>query len=98
MGDEIPSKEYSWEFLTASRRLETGPCELVYANVVASATTPVAALYDGTDTTGKEIIPPASAAAGNIEFRPSRPVYCAKGLYVSITSAVTGIFVLWRKL
>lgn len=96
--DERPSSEYQWRFLTASELLEKGPCELVCAEVVPSGTTSTTVIYDGTDAKGKEIIQFSITIVLNWHFKPTKPVYCSQGLYVTVGAAVTGVFVQWRKL
>jgi hypothetical protein len=96
--EERPSSDYQWRFLTASALLETGPCELVSAEVVPSATTTTTIIYDGTDATGKKVIQFNITIVLNWPFKPPEPIYCDKGLYVVVGSDVTGIFVQWRKL
>ena len=92
------SKEYSWEFVTASRCLTDRPCELVYAQNVPTGATVTSILYDGINANGKEIIALNAAVATNQSFAPPVPVYCERGLYVVPGTAVTGVFVMWRHL
>jgi hypothetical protein len=94
----LESKDYSWAFVTADRCLEKGPCELVYAQSVPTTTTVTTILYNGTDANGQVITYLNAAVATNRTFAPKEPVYCDKGLYVAKGTAVTGVFVMWRKL
>lgn len=98
MDPKPDSREYSWDFITASRCLERGPCELVSVEVVPSATTTTTVIYDGTDATGKKIIQFNITIVLNWPFRPIVPLRCDKGIYVTVGSDVTGVFVHWRKL
>ena len=96
--DDRPSSDYQCAFLTASALLETGPCELVSAEVVPCATTTTTIIYDGTDATGKKIIQFNITVVLNWPFKPPVPIYCGKGIYVVKGDDVTGVFVQWRKL
>jgi hypothetical protein len=103
----MESKEYSWAWVTADRLLSHGPCELIYAYEVVTATSLDTHIYNGQNTSGEKVatlgitvvagtdtivaIPPA-------EFRPPVPVYCRLGLYIDKGTDVTGIFVMWREL
>jgi hypothetical protein len=94
----MESQDYSWAYVTSSRCLNKGPCELVCAYLVVSAASTDSALYDGTDTNGAKIVDLKSAAVTGHPFKPKEPVYCAKGLYVTVGTTVSGIFVQWRVL
>jgi len=94
----MESKEYSWEFVAASRCLTNRPCELVFAQNVPTGATVTSILYNGVDANGKEIIALNAAVAQNTTFNPPVPVYCERGLYVVVGTAVTGVFVMWRHL
>jgi hypothetical protein len=96
--DGFDSSEYSWQFVTASGKLDDGPCELVYANLLPSGASTGTILYAGKDAGGKEIIALAGTTVDNKEFSPAVPVYCAEGLYITIGSAVTGVLVIWHNL
>lgn len=96
--EQKPSSEYSWAWLTTSRKIADGPCELIMVSVVPSATTTTTIVYNGTDATGAEIVQFNITIVLNWDFKPQVPVYCDKGLYVTVGTAVTGVFVMWRKL
>jgi hypothetical protein len=92
----MESKDYSWEYVRTSRAVHTGPCELVFAELDPKAAGADATLYNGTNTTGKKIVGIQASAKTNRHFKPKVPIYCNKGLYVSIGSNVTGVLVQWR--
>ncbi len=94
----IISPEYSWEYVTASKAVEKGHCELIYARLVVTAGSTNSALYDGTDTNGKKITDLKDAAITDLEFSPPVPVYCDRGIYVAVGTSVSGILVIWRTL
>lgn len=96
--DKAESQKYSWRYCTADQVLSRGPCELLFAYLVVSAGSTDSSLYNGTDTSGEEIIDFKSAAVTGHQFKPKQPVYCSKGLYVDVGTSVTGIFVQWRNL
>ena len=92
------SKEYSWAWVTADRKLTDLECELVYAYCASDGnTTGKAILYDGVNTSGDEIVQLESPATNGKTFSPNEPVYCRKGLYVDYGTGA-GVFVLWRNL
>jgi len=98
MPPERESKEYSWEYVTADKVVESGPCELLYARLVCSASTTDSAIYSGTNTSGRKITDLKVAVVTDQEFRPPVPVYCDAGFYVDVGTSVSGILVQWRKL
>lgn len=95
---ELESKAYSWAWVTASRLLSYGPCELLFAYLVPSAATADTILYDGENTSGDPIVTLKCEVVRGHEFKPPVPVYCSKGLYVTKSATATGIFVQWREL
>lgn len=92
------SKDYAWEFLTASRCITDKRCELAYAELVPSADAADATLYDGQSTAGKKIVTIMSGDSNSWPFKPPVPIYCEKGIYVAHGSNVTGVLVQWRHL
>jgi hypothetical protein len=92
------SKEYSWAWVTGDRKLTDRPAELVAAYLVVSAASIDSAIYNGSDTSGDKILALESAAVTNLAFEPPVPIYCSKGIFVDIGTAVTGILVQWRNL
>jgi len=94
----MESKGYSWKWVTASRLLSRGPCELISAEVVPSATTTTTILYDGENTNGDKIVQFNITIVLNWSFKPPVPIYCRRGLYVTVGTSVTGVFVQWREL
>lgn len=92
------SKKVSWEFVTASRCVTDKECEFIFAYLVPVAATDDSALYDSVSVSGKLIVSLKCAAITGHPFKPPEPVYCERGLFVSIGTNVTGIFVQWRHL
>lgn len=89
---------YSWEWVTASRLLSHGPCELIGATLTPDAANADATLYNGENTRGT-IIAVVKALSGVSHCLENKtPVYCARGLYVAEGTGVLGIFVQWREL
>ena len=87
------NKNVAWMWVTSDTLLSDKPCWLYYAYLVVSAASIDSALYNGIDTSGDKIVTLKSAAITGHEFRPPKPIYCSKGLYVDIGTSVTGIFV-----
>ena len=94
----MESKEFSWAYVTASRMLKQGPCELLYAYLVPSAASTLNYIRDGVDANGDLIVNLECAVVTGHEFKPPKPLYCNKGLYITIGTGTTGIFVQWRNL
>jgi len=94
----MESKEYSWARVTADRLLSHGPCELVYAHLEAGAAADYATLYNEENTSGDVITVIRAAAATSRPFSPKVPVYCRKGLYITLSTATAIVFVQWREL
>ena len=94
----MESKEYSHAWVTSSQCLRQGRCELIAAYLVASGATTDSVLYDGDSTAGSHIITLKSAVVTNLPFEPPVPIYCERGLYVTVGTSVTGILVIWRNL
>ena len=89
-------KSVQSKYVTADELLAQGPCWLHYAYLVVSAASTDSALYDGTNTSGRKITDLVSAAVTGHEFRPAKPAYCSRGLYVDVGTNVSGIFVEWE--
>jgi hypothetical protein len=92
------SKEYSWAYLKASNVVATREAELVTVYVVPSAAASVVTLYNGQSTGGDVIAIMEEATMSNGIFNPTKPVYCRKGIYITIEANVTGVFVQWRNM
>lgn len=92
------SKELSRAWVTSNQCLRQGKCELTAAYLVPSAATTDSVLYDGIDAAGNRIINLVVGVATVLPFEPWEPIYCARGLYVTVGTSVTGILVLWRNL
>ena len=95
---EPESLEYDWAWVTADTCLCRRACELVYAYLVPSGATTDTVLYDGENATGDQIVTLKAAAVTGHPFKPGKPVYCCRGLFVDIGTSVTGVFVQWRAL
>jgi len=99
MEKERASSEYSWAWVTVDTILSHGPCELIFSHHVPSAAgTSTIDLYDGENTSGDLIIKCRTAESRATMFRPPKPIYCRRGLYVDIGKDIEGIFVQWREL
>lgn len=94
----MESKEYSWAWVTNSRLLSHGACELLYAFITPSKSEAEVYLYEGESTGGNKIFRFVTASKGTRVFSPKAPVYCRKGLYVDIGKGTEGVFVQWREL
>lgn len=94
----MDSKEYSWAYVTADRLLQQGPCELLYAYLVPSGASTVNYIRNGVDANGDLIVCLESAVVTGHPFKPPKPIYCDKGLWVDVGTNTTGIFVQWRNL
>ncbi len=92
------SEAYSWKWVTADEKLTSGPCELVFAYMVPSASTSDTILYDGSNVKGTQIVTLESTVAIGHDFTPPVPVFCHNGIFVDVGSSVTGVFVMWREL
>lgn len=103
----MESKEYSRKWVTADELLSHGPCELLYAYAIVTASSVDTHIYNGEDTSGEKVATLGITVYGTgtdkhvippVEFRPPVPVYCRQGLYVDIGTSVTGVFIMWREL
>ena len=95
----MAEKYAQWKWVTASEKMTTTPCELIYAQAVSDGgEIKDTILYDGENTNGDIIINLQKGNTGNITFSPKTPVKCQKGLYVSIGSSIEGVLVEWRSL
>ena len=95
----MESTKYKWQWITLDTLLSTGPCELIFAELVPDAAgTATAVIYDGQNTSGDIVISFRGNGGYHTPFKPKKPVYCRKGLYVDITANIRGIFVQWRYL
>lgn len=92
------SKDYSWEWLTADKKLSDGPAELVHVHQVATAATTGVTAYNGRSASGKIIVNCASNTFNNNHFDPTVPIYCDQGIYITIGTNTTGVLVQWREL
>lgn len=92
------SKEYSWAWVTASRLLTDHECELVYAHLAPTGQSTATVFYDGVNTSGDIIVYLFSPAVTHADFRPPVPVYCRKGLYITLDGGAKGVLVMWRHL
>lgn len=93
-----PSKEYSWEWVTADRLLSHGPCELIYA-LLSLRGAGSATIYDGESTSGNVVAILQDPVGGEVvHLVPPQPLFCPRGLYVDVGSHVDGVLVQWREL
>ena len=96
---EEKSIEYSWKWVTADELLEKLSCELLYAELVPDAQgSSTAVIYNGENTNGQIVISFRGNGGYHTAFKPSKPVYCRRGLYVDVVANVRGILVQWRVL
>jgi len=95
---EVESKEYSWKWVTADELLSHGACEFLYARLTPPTDAASAILYDGENDLGTQILKIATGGLYNSECKPSKPIYCRKGLYVGSLTALAGLLVQWREL
>lgn len=95
---EGDSKLISRQWVTASALLTEKECELLFAYLVPAAGTDTVSLYDGDNITGSLIATLKEAAVSGHEFKPPVPIYCHKGLYVSVSGSIAGVLVMWRLL
>lgn len=96
---EVESKEYSWKWVTADELLSHGACELLCVKFVPdSSATATCTIYDGENTNGDIIVAFRTAQSRQADFKPAKPVYCRRGLYLDSIANVLGVFVQWREL
>jgi hypothetical protein len=91
------SKDVQSKFFTADAKISTKPCWLHYAQIVPAGAVTDTSMYDGHNTNGELIFTLNSAVATIQPFRPAKPVYCKKGLYLDIGSNTTGVFIQWEE-
>lgn len=94
----LDSKEYSWRWVTASGRLSHGPCELVYVAMYPDAANDSVTIYDGEGIKGEKLVNLFVGLAFPAYFNPPVPAYCNRGLYVDVTQAPKGTFIMWREM
>lgn len=92
------SEQDSWAWVTASRKLSSGPCELIGAFATAAAAVGSATLYNGENTRGELIIILEANTNVTNPFAPAKPIYCRRGLYVAKSANLTGVLVQWKDL
>lgn len=104
---EAESKKYSWAYITTSRLLSRGPCDLLFAGMRPGASGDTVTLYDGENTNGDivDVLKAGTRAYTGLtyidasrEFKPPQPVYCRRGLYVVLGGSTASVFVQWREL
>ena len=95
----MESKDYTWKWVTADEILTKGPCEILYALFIpSSSSTATATIFTGEDATGTTVVAFRTAQSRQSEFKPPKPVYCERGLFVDDIANVKGVFVQWRNL
>lgn len=95
---QVESKEYSWRWLEEDELLSHGACELCTIVITAKADKGEVRVYDGENTNGDLIAFLECLANRSQEFKPYKPIYCRRGLYVDLIEKVYGVFVQWREL
>ncbi len=89
----------SWAWVTKDTVLCKGDCEVLYAVFIpSSSATATATLYNGVNTSGREVVAFRTAQSKQVEFAPPEPVHCPDGLYVDVIANPKGMFVQWRVL
>lgn len=83
----------SWAWVTGAQVLAKGPCKLHYAALAPSAAAADITVYNGENATEPPVVKIEAATQTLTEFRPPQPVELDRGLYISIGSHVTGVFV-----
>ena len=96
--DNLKSKEYAWKWVTASRTLSHGPCEMCYAMITSAAAASTVTIYDGESATGDIIAVLEGPATISQQMHFMAPIFCNKGLYVALDQNVTGVLIQWREL
>jgi len=91
-------EELLWEWVTASKIVESGPCFLVGADLSPSANGADATIYDGLDATGRRIDTLVASTKTNQPLLLPGRILCHSGIYIAIGSNVTGVLVLWQKI
>lgn len=91
-------RPYSHEWVTVSKQVTGGPCELVYAAINVGANNNYAFFYHGSSTNGVPIVKLFGATRSLHPFKPRAPVYCPAGFYVDLSSNVDGVFIQWREI
>lgn len=94
----VESKKYSWAWVTASRLLSHGACELCCFMLTATTDFGTVNIYDGENTNGDLIAIVECLANRSQMFCPKFPIYCRRGLYIERVANVFGAFVQWREL
>ena len=97
--ERIESTGCSWAWVTVSRALSRGPCELLYAQAISDGgEIKDTLLYAEENATGELIMNFQMGANGNITLSPQTPIYCCRGLYAIVGDSTEGVFVQWREL
>lgn len=96
--DGRDSREYSWRWITASRLLSHGPCELVGITQTSADGVSDVTFYDGESTSGDQIFTLEALQNRSCVVNFTTPIYCRRGLYVDFGSNLTGVLVQWRQL
>lgn len=94
----VESKEYSWAWIEEDQLLSHGACELVYAVLTSKDAVGTVYIYDGENTNGDLIARLECGVKRSQEFKPAKPIYCRRGLYIDIYEKLYGVFVQWKEL
>lgn len=95
--NELLSKEYSWQYITADTVLCQDPCELVALVSFPSDAGNEIDIYNGESTSAELVCKITSEVKRTVHITPPIHVYCSSGLYIVLKTNITGAFVQWRR-
>jgi len=95
---DYSSKDCSWQYFTASNVVATREAELIGVYLVPSAAAADITVYNGQNAVGDPIAVVEEATKSTHEFVPPVPIYCRKGIYLTVGTNVTGVLVQWRNM
>jgi len=90
------AKAHSWKWITGSELLSIRPCILIFMALTAAAAVADVTAYDGHNTNGEIILTMETSANQTRQVNFIEHIYCKRGLYVAIGTAVTGVLVVWH--
>jgi hypothetical protein len=88
--------EVLWEWVTADKIVQKGPCFFCGADLSPSAAAATVTIYDGQDTGGKVIDILVTAVKSNWQLQPPGKLRCNQGIYVDVGSNVSGVLVFYQ--
>jgi len=91
-------EEILWEWVTASKIVESGPCFLVGVDLSPSGNAATSSVYDGQDASGKLIDTLVRATKDNLDLMLPGKIRCQSGIFISVGANTTGVLVLWQKI